>query len=395
MKILSKMQLILLVLVLTVAFPVASYAVDGKIKIGQTPSTIFPIVISESGSYILTSNLTVSTSVNCIEVTADNVTLDLNGFALVGPGTGSGGRGIYVNSVNNVSVGNGTVRNFVSTGIDIPNTSHNCLVKDIRAYDNGVLGIRASYSTVINCIAEKNGLDGIYSYHSTVKDCASNDNGDDGIYSFKSTINYCQCYGNANRGIYAQESTITNCTITGSGSHGIEANSSTLTNCTSNGNSTTDTFGILLTDSIATNCSANKNNYGIQVTNSTLTNCTANMNDRGGFWGHKSTLTNCTANSNFWSGITLVNACVATNCTANDTGRHGFWAYTRNRIEGNNVRNNGQSEIVGGGIFLDSNVNYVIKNTASENYSGNFLDNNTSPYPNYMPLTGDNANYDF
>jgi len=43
-------------------------------KIGQTASTTFPIVISQSGSYVLTSNIVVSTTdVNGIEIGADTL----------------------------------------------------------------------------------------------------------------------------------------------------------------------------------------------------------------------------------------------------------------------------------------------------------------------------------
>src|ERR1017187_3770343 len=41
-------------------------------------------IISAPGSYYLTGNVTGVSGKNCISINADNVTVDLNGFALVG-----------------------------------------------------------------------------------------------------------------------------------------------------------------------------------------------------------------------------------------------------------------------------------------------------------------------
>lgn len=84
MKIKSIIHLTILALFLTVIIPLSVYAVDGQIKIAQTPSTTFPIVIDKPGSYVLTSNIVVSpSSLYGIEITANDVTLDLNGHAVI------------------------------------------------------------------------------------------------------------------------------------------------------------------------------------------------------------------------------------------------------------------------------------------------------------------------
>src|SRR5688572_24692071 len=74
-----------------------------------------PIVITVPGSYRLASNLAVGDpNVNAIFIKADNVTIDLDGFAISGPEVGALGAGSGINSDvrNNVSVRNGTVRGF-------------------------------------------------------------------------------------------------------------------------------------------------------------------------------------------------------------------------------------------------------------------------------------------
>jgi hypothetical protein len=70
------------------------WAVDGVTEINQTTITAsggFPYSISTSGSYRLTSNVTVpDVNTTAIVITAPGVTLDLNGFAILGPVTCSG-----------------------------------------------------------------------------------------------------------------------------------------------------------------------------------------------------------------------------------------------------------------------------------------------------------------
>lgn len=61
-----------------------SKALAGGISAGDTAG--FPITISTSGSYRLTSNLVVPAGVNAIQIATNNVTIDLNGFTIQGPG---------------------------------------------------------------------------------------------------------------------------------------------------------------------------------------------------------------------------------------------------------------------------------------------------------------------
>src|SRR5947208_13936545 len=61
-----------------------SAALAGNVTPGDTPG--FPVTISVSGSYRLSGNLTVpDANTTAIQITADDVTIDLNGFAIAGP----------------------------------------------------------------------------------------------------------------------------------------------------------------------------------------------------------------------------------------------------------------------------------------------------------------------
>ena len=74
-------------------FSTSVFAVDGVVLINQASVMAaggFPYVITQSGSYRLSGNLTVPSGVDGIDINADNVTLDLNGFSIVGPVTCNG-----------------------------------------------------------------------------------------------------------------------------------------------------------------------------------------------------------------------------------------------------------------------------------------------------------------
>lgn len=157
-------------------------AVDGVVEINQARAMAggitsgdtagFPVVISEPGSYRLTGNLDVGIAVDGIVVQAAGVTLDLNGFEIVGTNSCSGNppeTGITCDSTGgtigiraeepNLTVRNGGVRNFQSTNIYC--YTQGCLLEDIHVQEAGV-GITTSGSAVIRgCTAERNSHAGI------------------------------------------------------------------------------------------------------------------------------------------------------------------------------------------------------------------------------------------
>ncbi len=109
-----------------------AWAVDGVVDINQVRAAAggvspgdaagFPVTISQAGSYRLTGNLTVpDANTTAISVTADNVTVDLNGFSILGP-TGAGtGRGVSGVGFSHTTVRNGTVQGVGEDGIRLGN----------------------------------------------------------------------------------------------------------------------------------------------------------------------------------------------------------------------------------------------------------------------------------
>src|SRR5208282_1462683 len=126
----------------------ASAGAVGPIQINQVTVLAaggFPYKIKTSGSYILTSNLTNSKSTNAIDVTAAQVTIDLNGFEILGPGSSVATvTGINASGLIDVTVENGAVSEF-GTGINVGSYG---IVKNLHADYNGN-GISVGNSTVV------------------------------------------------------------------------------------------------------------------------------------------------------------------------------------------------------------------------------------------------------
>ena len=114
-----------------------------------------------SGSYYLTGNLTISSVQNGITITASNVTIDLNGFSVTGPGSGSSA-GIFLNGgVSNVTILNGTIRDWGGFGINALGNP-NLRVEKLRVLSNGNTGITAdANAAVILCVLDSNVNGGI------------------------------------------------------------------------------------------------------------------------------------------------------------------------------------------------------------------------------------------
>ncbi len=116
-------------------------------------------VIDTSGTYTLTQNITHSSSGYCIEITANNVTLEGDGHVITGTGL-STSRGIYVHDgsgVTNVIIKNVTLENW-DAGIYFLNvdnsdiadesTIENCTFTDNRY---GIYLNNSHFNTIHNC----------------------------------------------------------------------------------------------------------------------------------------------------------------------------------------------------------------------------------------------------
>lgn len=169
-------------LTLFVLFAGPAFAVDGVVLINQsialagnaTPGDTpgFPITISVSGSYRLSGNLIPPDgNTTVIQITADNVSIDLNGFSIIGPVVCSGGPpvtgcspsgfGAGITSSNaNISVSNGTVRGM-GTGISLQGAGSR--IANVQAMSNSFDGIDATPGSIVSgSNASYNGDNGIF-----------------------------------------------------------------------------------------------------------------------------------------------------------------------------------------------------------------------------------------
>jgi hypothetical protein len=94
-----------------------AYAVDGVVLIDQAKVLAaggFPYHITQSGSYRLSSNLLVDSATDAVDVSANNVTIDLNGFSIIQTATTSppGKLAINGSTANAVTIRNGFIANW-------------------------------------------------------------------------------------------------------------------------------------------------------------------------------------------------------------------------------------------------------------------------------------------
>ncbi len=292
-----------------------------------TTDAAYHFIITQPGSYYLSANLGVAKT-NGIQINAEGVTLDLNGFQ-ISRSFATFGNGIEIAATSHrAAVRNGSIIGF-GTGVNSPGGSpaSACAFRDLAVSGCTVSGIVAGRGAVLETCR------------------AHNNSGSYGIFT-------------------ASGSTLTNCTAQGNtGSLGIYAfDGSTLTGCSALGNrsSAVSSAGILT----GNGC--------------TISRCTSFLNSssaaaspltgRGLDVGARCTIENCTATENYGDGINIASQCLvrANTCSSNGavTGGDGAGIHTTGsdtRIEGNNVINNSR------GIDIGGAHNLIIKNSAAGN----------------------------
>jgi parallel beta-helix repeat protein len=319
-------------------------------------------IISAPGSYYLTGNITGVASKRGINIAASDVTVNLNGFAIIG--VASSLEGINVSGARtNISLRNGTVRGWGGDGINALSAS-NGQYQDLRLSANGLRGLNAgASSSVLNCTALSNSSSGItVGLGSTITGCTAQDNFQHGFSTDSgTTVNGCTAYANHQRGINVGDG----CTVT---------------DCTVRSNTT---------DGIATGFDC------------VVSRCTARRNDAAGINASTgNTVSECTASFNGVHGIVIASDCLVrhNNCRQNvriQMFSAGIYASAgQNRIEDNNATGNYYP------IDCPNPGNIVIRNTASSSGFGYSFDNGNTVGPIIVgtnPITSNNpwANFSY
>lgn len=133
--------------------------------------------IAAAGSYYLTASVLGATGKAGIEIAADNVVLDLSGFAVSGV-TGSLA-GISVSGARtNITIRNGTIRNFAGTAGISAGTATSCRFEGLLLSGNAGSGLTCGEGAIVSgCSAEANGSAGFnLARDAVISDCTANGN---------------------------------------------------------------------------------------------------------------------------------------------------------------------------------------------------------------------------
>jgi hypothetical protein len=234
--------------VITISLPQNAQAVDGVILIDQnraiagnaTPGDApgFPISINSPGIYKLASNLVVpNANTTAIAINVNNVTIDFNGFAILGPtscisdgftvsapctNTGSGyGVDAYPGGVSmeNIRIMNGAVNGMGAIGLAVGRNS------------------RIERMNVTSC-----GADAIFSNGGIIVDTLVRANGGNGVTTSGSIITNSRAILNRGYGMYTSNQSLLSGNIIGvNGSYGLVLTANTrYTNNSIDGNGQLD-----------------------------------------------------------------------------------------------------------------------------------------------------------
>jgi hypothetical protein len=282
----------------------------------RTLISSLPVTITNGGSYYLSNNLRGVSGGSGITIATNNVSIDLNGFALIGvPGSL---KGIVTSStLNNVAVRNGAISDW-GGGLDAYTAGpvRNGIIENLTISSNAGYGMIISGNFLIRgCLSQSNTLDGISCYYSTVSDCVVKDNGGYGFTAYNCHLSHCVALNNLASGIYASLGDVQDCKAMYC-AHGIYVLSGRVSDCSAQNNTYSGIYvdgpGSLIT--------------GNQVTG------------------------NNAAAGNLNAGITLRD--------------------NSNRVEGNHLYNNGYAGIM---VISPYAGNVIIKNSVAGNGANNYV----------------------
>ncbi len=293
-------------------------------------------VITSRGSYYLTNNIVANSGVG-ITIQAQGVTLDLNGFGIIGDGSGSNSdHGISIDTGAGdppVTIRNGFVSNFAGDGIRVSTTIAKVVIEGVHVKDcrsgfnlNGECDVRdcvasscsaTGFSTTVtgrfeNCLADDNGSEGFRVPRGVLRACAATNNVFDGFRiagNFENLVvvaSDCIATANGGAGFYCEgPASLSSCVAAMNGLQGLRGDSALVCR------------GCLSYENLGPGIDAGSA--------STLSDCLARSNNSNGFiLGVGSTATSCTAHQNALDGFSAAAACALAHCTSYLNGVNGF-----------------------------------------------------------------------
>ncbi len=367
----------------------------------RTPISSLPYVITQAGSYFLTTNLTGVSGTNGITIETNNVTIDLCGFTMTGaPGAldGINVNGTLGNLYQNIIIKNGTITDWPGNGLNA-DTSENSQFSDLNLYDNTYDGMNpGGYTEVRHCVAAYNGLEGfggVLDQYCLFEDCIGYGSGDAGFtIGSNSSFRNCNAYDDGGPGFRAGYTCSFEDCIAAEDGTGFEVQNSSCIfercNCQLDGIGMVTGDNCTLRDvtvyysggdgidagqaCVLEGCSVSESSgNGISVSNScTLTGCVVATNETDNIVTSAGcVLSRCVANgSTTGNGIAPGPANTITGCNA--TGNAGAGIFVTNapgcRIEGNTLDFNNAAMVV-----APNNHAFILRNSADANVATNFV----------------------
>lgn len=305
----------------------------------RTPIRTLPYTIISSGSYYVAKALTGTSGSSGITIAASatDVTIDLNGFTLSGvPGSL---RGITQGAAGqNVTVVNGTVRDWGQEGIYLPGTAA-VHVENLTAAANGATaGLVLGGSGSVKCVV------------------ADGNTGSGMIFGSSTTENHF---------------VVTDSVASFNGAHGFintqtggAPDSFSFDTCIAKSNGS---VGFSVSQASVRGCSAYQNGTdGFSLVSCTAENSVGRENGNDGFNIFASVVSNCVAANNVGDGFDLLRLNQVRECNASNNGGNGILCTNeRNLIDSNLLVLN-----VGFGVVSTDTSNTIIRNTSVDNTVG-------------------------
>ena len=153
----------------------AALAGDGRIELSQLDFAAPPYVISSSGSFLLTEDITVTnSSVDGIQITAPDVTIDLNGFTLAAAAASGAGHGI--SGGTRLTVRNGKIAGWNDTasyGIHAPGEGNSFENITVAGCNSGILSGKSALITKCVSVGNESTDVATFGLSSTSDNCCS------------------------------------------------------------------------------------------------------------------------------------------------------------------------------------------------------------------------------
>lgn len=282
--------------------------------------------ISQSGSYYLTGNIIGVANRKGIEIQVasnQHVSIDLNGFSLIGPGATSTLPGIFIDGLGaHITIRNGSIMNWRGA-------IQHFLGGSITLED-----IYASGSVVANQFDLR-----------------------------QATVTRCHAFGGASSGFFVDGGILTDCTARNNSGTGFTINTAAtiLKGCSASSNTS---GGFDLGQGIAENCRAESNGSNGFTNPGAMHNCTAIDNANDGInASFSATIRGCTSVANGGDGIQVASASRIEGNTITSNSAHGINATgSRSSIIGNTIATNGRTTgsfagilVAGADTTVDSN----------------------------------------